>query len=233
MSKEKVILELYLVRHGESMAQINQAEDLPLERRGDPSLSPKGHRQAELLGEYMADLPFDHILASGLCRAVNTAHEVCIRQPENGAKCVEVHKMFTECGTGEDTYGRTVEQIQAQFPKVIAAEGMQDGERVVYWGQKDTDDQLLERGQQAIDYLLGRFHNGERVMVAAHAAFNTFMYYAALGMPHNLAFDPNFFNTGITKILFFEKGTGTIADTHLEYHNAVPHLWQEMNDFKY
>lgn len=234
MSEPIVKLELYLVRHGQSMAQLGQSEEgLPPERQGDPSLSPKGFRQAQLLGEYLSDLPFDHILASGLCRAANTAHEVCIRQPENGAKCVEVHKVFTECGTGEDCVGRTVEQIHAQFPTVVAAEGMKEGEKVVFHGKDDTDEQLLERGKEAIDYLLKRFHKGERVMVAAHAAFNTFMLFAALGLSHEQVFDPAFENTSITKIVFFEPGTARCADTHLIYHNALPHLIEEMPEFRY
>lgn len=233
MGKGKVLLELYLVRHGESMSNIGAQETLPPERQGDPSLSPRGLRQAQLLGEYLSDLPLDRILASGLCRAVHTAHEVCIRQPENGAHCVESHKIFTECGTSEETVGRTIEQIRAQFPTVVAAEGMQDGEKVVVWGEHDTDEQLLVRGKAAMDYLLGRFHNGERVMVAAHAAFNTFMLFAALGLSHEQIFDPNFFNTSITKIVFYEPGTASYADVHLEYHNATPHLWREMPEFKY
>lgn len=233
MVEEKIKLELYLVRHGESMSNAGLQETLPPERQGDTSLSEKGVRQAQLLGEYFSDLPFDHILASGLCRAVHTAHEVCVRQPENGAHCVETHKVFTECGTGKDTVGRTVEQIHAQFPTVVAAEGMQDGEKVVVWGVHQTDEELLVRGKEAIDYLLGRFHNGERVMVAAHAAFNTFMLFAALGLSHEQSFDPSYYNTGITKIVFFEEGTGACADVHLDCHNATPHLWREMPEFKH
>ncbi|MDD6061840.1 MAG: histidine phosphatase family protein, partial [Oscillospiraceae bacterium] len=66
MGKGNILLELYLVRHGESMSNIGAQEVLPPERQGDPSLSPKGIRQVQLLGEYLSDLPFDHILASGL-----------------------------------------------------------------------------------------------------------------------------------------------------------------------
>lgn len=228
----KVILELYLVRHGESMSNAGLTDELAETVRTDPPLSEKGVRQAELLGEYFAGLEFDHILASGLRRASRTGHEVAVRQP-NGPKPVELHKIFTECGTGTNCVGRTIDEIQKDLPYAVCAEGTDPAERIVFHGKDDTDEQLLARGKEAIAYLLGRFHNGEKVMVAAHAAFNTFMVFAALGLSHEQIFDPSFHNTGITKIIFYEPGTAPFADVHLEYHNAVPHLVFEMPEFKY
>ncbi|MBP9988582.1 MAG: histidine phosphatase family protein [Ruminococcus sp.] len=228
-----VKLELYLVRHGESASNAGQTDGLSYEFKTDTPLSDKGKKQAELLGEYFADYPLDCILASGLRRALNTAYEVGKRQPENGSQEIEVHKIFTECGTGEDCKGRTIDEIREEFPIMIPALGLDEKEKMIYYGSGEDDATLLARGKQAIAYLLDRFHNGEKVMVVAHAAFNTFMLYAALGLSCEQIFDPSFNNTGITKITFFEEGTGSFADIHLDYHNAVPHLVKEMPEFKY
>lgn len=233
MSDKKIKLELYLVRHGESMSQAGLNDTLPPELSCDTPLSPKGLREAELLGEYFSDYPLAHIISSPLRRSANTAYEVIKKQPENGAKFAEVHKLFVECGTGEDTPGKTIDEIRKEFPPMVAAEGMKENEKLIYYGKDDTDEQLLERAKTCMDYILGRFHNGEKVMVTAHAAFNTFLMFAALGMPATNKFDPSFFNTSITKIVFFNDGEGAFSDIHLVYHNAVPHLVDEFPEFRF
>lgn len=232
MPDNKIKLELYLVRHGESMSQAGLNDTLPAELAADTPLSPKGLREAELLGEYLSSFPIDHIVSSSLRRSLNTAYEVIKRQPENGAKYAEVHKLFVECGTGEGTPGRTIDEIRKEFPPMIAAEGMDEGEKLIYYGADDTDEQLLGRAKTCINYLLDRFHNGEKVMVTAHAAFNTFLMYAALGIPADNEFDPTFHNTSITKIIFYNEGQGACRDIHLVYHNAVPHLIGEFEEFR-
>lgn len=226
-------LDLYLVRHGESLGNIGQTDDFEDDRKYDAPLSPKGERQAQLLGEYFSALPFDAIFSSGLRRSVHTACEVAARQPENGAKRVEAHRLFTECNTGEETAGRTIDEIKKDFPFACAADGTDETERIIFHGKDDTDEQLLKRAKEGMDYILNRFHSGETVMIAAHGAINTFLLYAALGLSHEQNFDPAFFNTGITKIEFFEKGTGAFADVHLVYHNIVPHLYKEMPEFNF
>ncbi len=233
MSDKKIKLELYLVRHGESMSQAGLNDTLPPEIAADTPLSPKGKREAELLGEYFSAFPLDHVISSPLRRAANTAFEVVSRQPENGAKFAEVHKLFVECGTGEDTPGRTIGEIKKEFPPLVAAKGMEEGEKLIYIGKDDTDEQLLERAKTCMDYILDRFHNGERVMVTAHAAFNTFLMFAALGLPAVNQFDPSFYNTSITKIVFYNNGEGAFSDIHLVYHNAVPHLVDEFEEFRF
>lgn len=233
MPAPEKILDLYLVRHGESLGNIGQEKDFDDDRKYDPPLSLRGERQAQLLGEYFSALPVDYVFSSGLRRSVHTAQEVVIRQPSDGAGQVEVHKVFTECNTGEETVGRTIDEIKKDFPLAVSALGTDETERVIFHGKDDTDEQLFARAKEGMDYILDRFHNGETVMIAAHGAINTFLLYAALGLSYDQSFDPAFFNTGITKIEFFKKGTGAFADTHLVYHNIVPHLYKEMPEFNF
>ena len=233
MPEPKILFELYLVRHGESMSQTGESDTMGDEYKYDPPLSAKGVREAELLGEYLKELPFDCILCSGMRRALRTAYEIVVRQPENGAKTAEVHKIFTECGTSPATRGRSVTEIRRELPCMIPAMGTLPDEPQIVYSDRDDDEALLARGRQAIGYLRERFHSGEKVLVAAHAAFDTFMFFAALGIPLPQISDPVFHNTGITKIVFFEKGTGPYADVHLVYHNIVPHLIGEYPEFRY
>lgn len=226
-------MELYMVRHGESMGNVGRESELDEQLRHDPPLTEKGKKQADLLGRFFADFPLDALFASGMRRALQTAEAVRLHQPENGAKNVQVHKIFTECNTGEDTIARTIKEINLDFPNAVCAPETDVNEGIMFYGRDDSDAVLLERGKQAIDYLRARFHNGEKVMVAAHAAFNTFMLYAALGLSHEQKFDPSFYNTGITKIIFFKQGTARFADVYLEYMNSVPHLIAEYPDMKY
>ncbi len=226
-------LELYLVRHGQSMSNAGADGELNYEFKNDSPLTELGVKQAELLGEYFADLPLDCILTSGLRRASHTAYEVAKRQPENGCRTVEIHKIFTECGTGEECRGRTIDEIRRDIPSVVCGDGTPADERLISYSKDYTDAQLLERAQEAMEYILNRFHNGEKVMVAAHGAFNTFLLYAALGLSWQQVFDPQYYNTGITKIIFYNEGKGAWADIHLVYHNAVPHLANTLEGFKH
>ena len=81
MRENNIELELYLVRHGESMGNAGLADTLCDELKNDPPLTEKGERQADLLGRYFADLPLDALLASGMRRALQTAEAVRFYQP--------------------------------------------------------------------------------------------------------------------------------------------------------
>jgi len=64
---------LYLVRHGE---QLDAEHGMP-----DGPLSPRGRRQAELLGERLGGVPFDHAWHSPLQRAAETAAIIASKMP--------------------------------------------------------------------------------------------------------------------------------------------------------
>jgi probable phosphoglycerate mutase len=64
---------LDLVRHGE---QLDAEHGMP-----DGPLSPRGRRQAELLGERLGGVPFDHAWHSPLQRAAETAAIIAAKMP--------------------------------------------------------------------------------------------------------------------------------------------------------
>ena len=226
--KPVVEMELYLTRHGQSYGNIdNTGEKRPPGEEHDPGLTPLGQRQAELLGRHFSCLPLDCIISSGLRRAIDTTSAVAARQPENGAREVWVHPIFTECGVTKDYAGRTIDEIRAENSFAVAAPGTEEFERFIVWSGARTDDLSLVRAKKAVAYLRGRFKNGEKVLVTAHACFNTFLLFASLGLSENEIFDPCFINAGVTKIVFYKDGTGPYDDVSLVYFNDRSHLFAE------
>lgn len=87
-------MELYIVRHGESLSNIGESND------SDSKLSPKGERQAECLGQYLKDIKFDRIYTSHLCRAAQTA--VAVAKYQRGNPEIIVAPEFSETNTSKD-----------------------------------------------------------------------------------------------------------------------------------
>jgi 2,3-bisphosphoglycerate-dependent phosphoglycerate mutase len=83
-------MNLYLIRHGEPAIPEGFIQD-------DFPLSEKGHRQAEALSEHLHSLPLDHLLASPLNRARQTADWV----KRNRVLPLQVREGFQEMNLGE------------------------------------------------------------------------------------------------------------------------------------
>lgn len=224
-SSAVIELELYLVRHGYSRGNAGIPAET-IEEYHNPGLTELGQRQAELLGERFSALPLDCIISSGLERAIVTAEEVAKRQPENGFHNVEVHPLFTEINLPEDYPGHTFEEIHASHPDTLAAPGTEKYTRFAISSM--THESQRARAREAVDYLRSRFKNGEKVLVAAHGAFNTDIFFTALKIEDPPAFDISFFNTNVTKIVFYKEGTGYYnCDVGLIYANDCSHLAAE------
>ena len=224
MSETKPIieLELYLVRHGQSHGNAGTSGDTVRERT-DPELTQAGVEQTELLGERFAHLPLDAVFSSGLVRAMSTAQAVVEHQPESGAKTFEIDPIFTEVGCNAEEYrGIDAQELGSRFPQAVFPGG-----ELLFSSKSGDDPAAYARAKAAADYLRGRFHSGEKVLVAAHAAFNTFLVFALLNIDISTSiFDLNFNNTGVTKIVVYSKGSGLYGDDiHLIYCNDMSHLY--------
>ena len=214
-------LELYIIRHGQSRS--NAGENVP-----DPGLTARGHHQAELLGEYFARLPLDHIVASGLRRAVETASEVAKRQPDGGAKQVEVCKLFCECGTGIEDPDRPIAQVAEEFPLAVPAKGETWESSAILHTYPEPPEARTARAKQALAWLREQFHEGEKVMLVAHGTFNSWLMDICLGITRNGNFAPEFTNTSITKVVFYKKGYERYGcPVNLICQNDHSHLWAE------
>ena len=203
-------LELYIIRHGQTAGNLGlDRSNESYEDQHDPLLTEKGKHQVELLGKRFAKYPFDAVYASGLRRTIMTATEIIKRQPENGAREIKILPVLTENGVGPEYNGFSFEELKKQFPYASLADGIKETDRMICHTKGWDDKQNEARAKTVIKYLRDRYKNGEKVAVTAHAAFNTFLVHASLGLdPTKVIFDPHFLNTGVTKIAFFKEGTG-------------------------
>ena len=220
--------EVYLVRHGESMGNIGHAgkENVSFTDREDPTLSPDGLRQAQLLGKRFEVVPLDCVFSSGLRRTLSTANEVIKAQPRSGAKEIEIIPELAEKGVPDEYFGFTLAELQEDYPARLA-----DGivsERMIVSSAGTDDYWNLERADRVWSYLHSRFNSGERIMVTAHGNFNTSLFLSALKIPPGTGFDVSFSNTGVTKFVFYQEGTGPYGDdTVVSYLNDMSHLFGE------
>lgn len=216
-------MELYLVRHAQSLTNAGEAKSESVEDRENPALTKKGIAQAESLGEYYSGTRFDRIFSSGLKRALSTAEAVAVKQ--NTPCDVEVHPIFTECGISEEYEGTDFESIKKAYPLCVKASGAENCENFIYRKNNATDAENLMRAKKALAYLRERFTRGEKIMVVSHAAFLTSMVFSALGLTETEIFDIAFSNAGVAKIVFYKKGTGKYErDVKVSFLNRTVEL---------
>lgn len=220
----RVVLELLYARHGESLG--NVAGSLESFDRDDPPLTALGIRQAELLGERLAEGELDAIFASPLIRAVHTAHEVALRQPKSVR--VELLPDLMEVGTRADYTGCPADIIKERFPLAVpcVSEPTVTGGRLSI-GQEDYRASHL-RAVRCIDYLRSRFTSGERILVVAHGGFTGFLLRSALSLGYEDSFRWSTFNTGLAKIRFYDD-----EPPKLSYSNDTSHLYPMARDLAF
>jgi broad specificity phosphatase PhoE len=224
--KPVLLLDLYLIRHGQSEGNVrSSSEGLSLSEREDPPLTAKGQRQAHLAGEFLSDIVFDTVFASPLLRAAQTATEIIKEQV--APKILEILPHIIEAGVGKD-YNDGLDRVVAMNPDITLAMGLPEDTPLIMPSSADDSDGLFARARTAVDYLLNRFKNGEKVAVVSHAAFLTYIVFELMGWDGKLPlFDVNFQNTGMTRVLIYEKGSNPYGDIVFDYINNTEHLFGE------
>ena len=232
MSKKAPVkaFEMYLIRHGETCSNAGTPHG-EHESAHDPCLNERGKRQATLVGQRMATLALDKVFASGLERAVETATQIAKAQPEDGCRTVSILPILCETGVSEDYEGYPLAYYSSKYP-VKKADGV-EGDKLVFPSDSSDDAASFARGEAAIRYFTERYVNGEKIAVAAHGAFNTFILLAAIGVqPENMAFDFDFYNTGVTKIVFYDSNGGIYGEkARVSFLNDTSHLFVDFPGF--
>ena len=216
-------LELYLIRHGQSMGNAGyDKEDLTLREQHDPLLTEKGLMQADLAGKHLADIDFDYIYSSGLIRAICTADGIIRYQKEK--KSLNILPRLSEVGISPEYDGITVEEMKEFCETARLADGVSEDSSRVYHSTFENEAEIFERAKSVMEHMTSRYSNGEKVAVVAHAAFLTILIFHIMGFKEAPIFDISIQNTGITKVIFYEPGTNPYGDISFEYINETAHL---------
>lgn len=151
---------LLFVRHGHRAG--DEENHLIMVGQTDLPLSPEGERQAEALGEALADEPLAAAYTSPLRRTVDTAHRVLTGRPVPLVACRGLLEIA--CGTAD---GLEVEVVKQLFPERWAANERQDDDDF-RWPGGESYAELRRRVLAACDAIAAR-HRGATALVVSHA----------------------------------------------------------------
>lgn len=219
-----VELELYIVRHAQSMgnAGYNGKKELTLKEGNDPVLTEKGIAQAVAAGEFLSEINFDEIYSSPLLRAAHTAAEIAKRQPAE--KILRLFPELCEIGIDSEYNGADFAEISELYPKAEYADGVLSKKPYLCHEMHDEHEKIYQRAQRVMDYIRSRYKNGEKILLVSHAAFITNLVLCSMGFnAAEIKFDLDFHNTGITKIIFYKPGTNKWGDTVFGCINDTSH----------
>jgi len=217
-------MELYLIRHGQSLNN-----SLPEEERvEDPPLTEVGRRQVFHLARWATTAGFTRLISSPFRRTLETAEpirrstgllpEVWVDLHEQGG-CVDGPS--PEAMQGRPGMNR--DKIREQFPNFRLADDIDDQG---WWKSKpyETLEEAQIRAERTVRLTREEFsHTSQTVALVMHGTFKALMIRQFFPNTHadaKLLFEIH--NTGISKI------TMTPDAARLEYYNQVPHLPEEL-----
>ncbi len=161
---------LVFIRHGQSTWNAVHR----WQGHADMPLSEMGRQQARLLARRLANWKINHIYASDLLRATETAD---ILGESLGIRPV-ADPVWRERGLG-DAEGLTAEEIAARFPEIWAARA--SGPMANIPGSEAME-LVVERSIAGCEGLLSR-HPGETVAVVSHGGMILTTLVRLLGLP--------------------------------------------------
>ncbi len=229
--KDVVELELYLIRHGQSVtnaADEEQINNMDYNMREDPVLSEKGLYQARLLGERFADIKLDAVYSSCLNRAVQTAKGILDYQKEE--KPLLVNPVFSEIHQPSYYRGTSIEALRDICGYVEPCPSADFSGGLIEGSENDTDSVIQQRAARAVNLIVSQYSSGEKVAVVSHAGFITHMAFYLMGFKEKLPddVDISFCNTSVTRIVFYKKGTHSFGSVVFRNVNDTSHLTKDL-----
>ena len=234
-------LRLGLVRHGESMNNVHEAQGTyKTGRVADPELSPRGKRQAEVLGAFLGNASKAEFFGLGKIDEIWVSpHRRTLDTAAPAAKAVgispHVHTDIFEAGgiyDANDAYdafvakgGMTRAQMAAAHPTyVLPSEVTDEG---WYRGPgKESDDECRARAKRVLARVRATasgLKDSRNVLVVAHYDFISAFLDAAL-VPETTGEFARWrhHNTAVT-VLDVEQASGEVAFMKI---NAAPHIYE-------
>ena len=225
-------LRLYLIRHGESEANLQLARVVGGRQTGSP-LTPLGERQAQLLGRRLAadGVRFDRVLASHAARARQTAELACAElgvapaEIEIDPRAVEFSQGANELQPRAEVYregGPTLRGIARHGELFFRPPGLSpDGDR----GESQWDAE--QRMSALVGDLLRRADAGDdgtvHVALFSHGVAIRALVRAMIGAGMHFVSRTATENTSITEVRY-EPAAGDQGGWHLVRLNDAAHL---------
>jgi probable phosphoglycerate mutase len=217
------MLTLVLTRHGLTARSLPEQH---LGQRIDIGLSEAGQAQAAALGQRLAGVAFERILASPLARARQTATIVRTTLPTRPD--IEVDPRLAEMDYGR-WEGLTYDQIEQE--DAAARASWEDDPATIACPGGESGDQVAERARAFLVDLIG-WHEGRHghatlderpVLAVAHSTLNRVLVCVATGIPvreFRRRFSQDQANL---TVLRFEHGVGP-SDARIVLLNDTAHL---------
>ena len=184
---------LYFVRHGETdynRLRIMQG------RRIDSTLNENGLRQAEALGERLADLPLDAIYTSALRRTIETADLVAVHHAEVPRfRTADLDEMCWGVYEGEpwsDHLSAVLDEIYCRWDRGEFDYRVEEGESIL---------DVQERALRAVEQIVAG-HPGETVLVVTHGRLLRVLLSTLLEFGLERMNDVNHANTGVNVLTY-------------------------------
>ena len=218
-------LELYIIRHGQSMGNIERNTDgLSITDLHDPRLTDLGKKQAIACGERFKNTEFDAVYSSALLRAVETATEIIKMQPNE--KALKVLPFLTEAGVSPEYSHSSFTEINKINKNAVLADDIDPTKSLFYYNSTRDEADLFERAEKALEYINIHQKQGEKIAIVSHAAFITYLVFFLMGYKKECPlYDLDFKNTGVTKVTIYKKGTNKYGDLVFEFINDTSHLY--------
>lgn len=215
------MITLYLVRHGETDGNVKRwyqgATDIPLNARG--------REQAEALGRYFQDFPFQAIYSSPLSRAKETAEIVA--RPHG--LTVWTYEALREIDFGA-WEGHTYEEIRELWPGEIEAFYRSDGMMKARGGESFCD--VAQRTVEQIHRLMEHHADGDKVLIASHGAAIRCMLFGLLGLELSRIWCFQQYNTAFNVVEYYgERSVATLINctNHLVGTSGCQTNWTNTN----
>ena len=185
--------EIILIRHGETEWNSQQR----MQGHSNSDLSSVGQAQIQALGQWMKNVPFDHIYSSDSLRAKQTAE--AITQFSGHELKIDLRLREKNLGVFE---GLTSEEARERHPEVFRLFKTAGSKYVIDEGE--STQQLQDRALEIVNEIRIK-HPEKRVLLVTHGGFIRVVMKHSLGL--SLETPTRFLirNTGVFRLVWEDK----------------------------
>ena len=185
--------EIILIRHGETEWNSQKR----MQGHSNSDLSSVGQAQIQALGQWMKNVPFDHIYSSDSLRAKQTAE--AITQFSGHELKIDLRLREKNLGVFE---GLTSEEARERHPEVFRLFKTAGSKYVIDEGE--STQQLQDRALEIVEEIRIK-HPEERVLLVTHGGFIRVVMKHSLGL--SLETPTRFLirNTGVFRLVWEDK----------------------------